>query len=105
MTDDLTGQHRYPGSDPGFFTTVYFHDRAGIASEITDSGLRLQDLLPIEGPLHWAPGIQDRLSDPAQRQLILDKKGCGVPAVIASRQDCAMLAGRPFLVCAGGPLP
>ena len=22
--------------------------------------------------LHWAPGIQARLSDPAQRQLILD---------------------------------
>jgi hypothetical protein len=29
----------------------------------------------------------------------------GVPAVIASRQDCAMLAGGPFLGCAGGPLP
>jgi hypothetical protein len=80
MTDDLkTGQHRNPGSDPGFLTAACFHDRAGIASEITDSGLRLQDLLPIEGPLHWAPGIQDRLSDPAQRQLILDKRaaGCG----------------------------
>ena len=77
MTDDLTGQHRNPGSNPGFFTTVYFHDRAGIASEITDSGLRLQDLLPIEGPLHWAPGIQDRLSDPAQRQLIRDKRAAG----------------------------
>ena len=32
-------------------------------------------------------------------------KGCGVPAVIASRQDCAMFAGGPFLGCAGGPLP
>jgi SAM-dependent methyltransferase len=72
MMDDLrTGQHRNPGSDPGFFTTAYFHDRAGIASEITDSGLRLQDLLPVEGPLHWAPGIQERLSDPEQRRLIL----------------------------------
>jgi hypothetical protein len=40
-------------------------------------GLRLQDLLPIEGPLHWAPGIQDRLSDSAQRQLILDKWAAG----------------------------
>jgi hypothetical protein len=78
MTDDLkTGQHRNPGFDPGFFTTANFHDRAGIVSEITDSGLRLQDLLPIEGPLHWAPGIQDRLSDPAQRQLILDKRAAG----------------------------
>ena len=73
MTEDLkTGQHRNPGSDPGFFTTAYFHDRAGISSEATDSGLHLQAVLPVEGPLHWAPGIQDRLRDPAQRQLILD---------------------------------
>ena len=73
MAEDLkTGQHRNPDADPELFTTAYFHDRAGIASEMTDSGLRLQDLLPIEGPLHWAPGIQDRLSDPGQRQLILD---------------------------------
>lgn len=72
MTDDLnTGQHRNPGSEPGLFTTAYFHDAAGIAGEVTDSGLRLHDLLPVEGPLHWAPGIRDRLSDPAQRQLIL----------------------------------
>jgi hypothetical protein len=28
----------------------------------------------------------------------------GVPAVIASRQDCVMLAGGPFFGCAGGPL-
>jgi SAM-dependent methyltransferase len=73
MTEDLkTGQHRNPRPDPGLFTTAYFHDRAGIASEITDSGLHLQELLPIEGPLHWAPGIQDRLNDPGQRPLILD---------------------------------
>ncbi|MEX1255931.1 MAG: DNA methyltransferase [Dehalococcoidia bacterium] len=26
-------------------------------------------------------------------------------AVVASRQDCAILAGGPFLGCAGGPLP
>jgi SAM-dependent methyltransferase len=72
MTEALkTGQHRNPGSDPELFTTAYFHDRAGIASEITGSGLRLRDLLPIEGLLHWAPGIQDRLTDPAQRQFIL----------------------------------
>ena len=73
MTGDLnTGQHRNPGAEPGLFTTAYFHDAAGIAGEITDSGLRLHDLLPVEGLLHWAPGLQDRLSDPAQRQLILN---------------------------------
>lgn len=73
MTGDLkTGQHRNPGAEPGLFTTAYLHDRAGIAGEVTDSGLHLHDLLPVEGPFQWAPGIQERLSDPAQRQLILD---------------------------------
>ena len=95
MTDDLkTGQHRNPGSDPGFFTTAYFHDRAGITSEITDSGLRLQDLLPIEGPLHWAPGIQDRLSDPAQRQLILD-------TLAAMEHDPAIAGATSHLLAVG----
>jgi hypothetical protein len=27
------------------------------------------------------------------------------PGGYSARRDCAMLAGRPFLVCAGGPLP
>ncbi len=67
-----TGQHRNPGREPEFFTTAYFHDRDGIAGEITDAGLSLRDVVPVEGPLHWAPGIGDRLSDPTQRQLILD---------------------------------
>jgi SAM-dependent methyltransferase len=72
MTEGLrTGQHRNPESDPRLFTTAYFHDAASIASEVTDSRLRLRDVLPVEGPLHWAPGIEDRLSDPDQRQLIL----------------------------------
>lgn len=95
MTEDLkTGQHRNPGSDPGFFTTAYFHDRAGIASEITDSGLSLQDLLPIEGPLHWAPGIQDRLSDPGHRQLILD-------TLAAMEHDPAIAGATAHLLAIG----
>lgn len=95
MTEDLkTGQHRNPGSDPGFFTTAYFHDRAGIASEITDAGLRLQDLLPIEGPLHWAPGIQDRLNDSGQRQLILD-------TLTAMEHDPAIAGATAHLLAIG----
>jgi SAM-dependent methyltransferase len=67
-----TGQHRNPGREPDFFTIAFFHTQDGIAAEITESGLRLQEVLPVEGPLHWAPGIRDRLADPVQRQLILD---------------------------------
>jgi SAM-dependent methyltransferase len=95
MTEDLTtGQHRNPGSDPRFFTTSYFHDQAGIASELTDAGLRLQDVLPVEGPLHWAPGIQDRLSDPGQRQLILD-------TLAAMERDPAVAGATAHLLAVG----
>ena len=95
MTDDLnTGQHRNPGSEPGLFTTAYFHDAAGIASEVTDSGLRLRDLLPVEGPLHWAPGIRDRLSDPAQRQLILS-------TLAAMEHDPAIAGATSHLLAIG----
>ena len=33
------------------------------------------------------------------------ERPAGMPAVIASLQDCGMLAGGPFLGCAGGLLP
>jgi SAM-dependent methyltransferase len=92
MTEDLrTGQHRNPGRQPGWFTTACFHDRDGIASEITDAGLHLDDVLPVEGPLHWAPGISDRLNDPAQRQLILD-------VLAATENDPAMAGATAHLL-------
>lgn len=95
MTEDLkTGQHRNPASDPGLFTTAYFHDTAGIAGEVADAGLRLRDLLPVEGPLGWAPGIRDRLSDPGQRQLILD-------TLAAMEHDPAIAGATSHLLAVG----
>jgi SAM-dependent methyltransferase len=95
MAEDLkTGQHRNPAAEPGFFTTAYFHDQAGITSEITDSGLELTALLPIEGPLNWAPGISDRLADPGQRQLILD-------TLAATEHDPAIAGSTAHLLAVG----
>lgn len=48
-------------------------------------------MLPIEGPLHWAPGIQDRLADPGQRQLILD-------TLAAVEQDLAMTGATSHML-------
>lgn len=95
MAEDLrTGQHRNPGRDPEFFTTAYFHDRDAIAGEIAESGLRLLGLLPVEGPLHWAPGIRDRLTDPRQRQLILD-------SLAAIENDPAMTGATAHILAVG----
>ena len=98
MTEDLrTGQHRNPTGDPEFFTTAYFHDPDGIAAEVTESGLRLQAVLPVEGPLHWAPGIQDRLADPAQRDLILRTLTAmeGDPAIAGATAHLLAIGQRP----------
>jgi SAM-dependent methyltransferase len=95
MTEDLrTGQHRNPGREPERFTTAYFHDRDSIAAEITAAGLHLHGVLPVEGPLHWAPGIHGRLADPAQRQLIL-----GVLA--AMEHDPAIAGATAHLLAIG----
>jgi SAM-dependent methyltransferase len=95
MAEDLrTGQHRNPGREPEFFTTAYFHSRDDIAGEIIDAGLQLRDVLPIEGPLHWAPGVRDRLANPAQRQLILD-------SLAAMEHDPAMAGATAHLLAIG----
>jgi SAM-dependent methyltransferase len=95
MTQGLrTGQHRNPDRHPDYFTTAFFHTRDDIAVEITEAGLRLQGVLPIEGPLHWAPGIRDRLADRAQRQLIID-------ALAAIERDPAMAGATAHLLAIG----
>jgi SAM-dependent methyltransferase len=66
------GSHRNPQRDEDLFTTSYFHTRDDLAAEVAACGLELTAILPVQGPLHWAPGIKDRLADPGQRQLILD---------------------------------
>jgi hypothetical protein len=73
MADTMrTGRHLNPRREQYMFTTAYFHDRDGLAAEVTDAGLSLEAIMPVEGPLAWAPGLEGRLAEPAQRQLILD---------------------------------
>jgi len=72
MREDLTsGLHLNPSKAPERFTTAHFHTRDELAGELTEAGLTVQTVLPVEGMLNWAPGIADRLADPAQRELIL----------------------------------
>jgi SAM-dependent methyltransferase len=79
------GSHHNPRRDPQLFTTSYFHQHDELAAEITDAGLRLEAIVPVEGPLPWAPGLADRLADPGQRQFILD--------VLAVMEDDPAIAG------------
>ncbi|HEU0040861.1 MAG TPA: class I SAM-dependent methyltransferase [Jiangellaceae bacterium] len=95
-----SGQHR-PDADARLFTTAYFHDAAGLATEVEESDLALTAVVPVEGMLHWAPGIADRLADPEQLRLVLD-------VLAATESDPAMLAATSHLLAIahrrdGGP--
>jgi SAM-dependent methyltransferase len=72
MQDLRTGVHRNPDRVPERFTTAYFHQPHELAGEVAEAGLRPGPVLPVEGVLHWAPDIERRLSDPQQRELVLD---------------------------------
>lgn len=73
MTENLrTGVHRNPDRHPDWFTTAYFHHPCDLTAEIAEAGLTPGPVLPVEGVLHWAPGIEHRLAEPAQRRLVLD---------------------------------
>ncbi|MGH3760188.1 hypothetical protein [Actinophytocola sp.] len=54
------------------FTTVYFHRPEELPGEVADAGLHLDDLYAVEGMTHWMPDIEQRLSDPDGRALVLE---------------------------------
>jgi SAM-dependent methyltransferase len=54
------------------FTTVYFHRPDELPGEVSDAGLRLDDLYAVEGMAQWMPDAAARLSDPDGRALLLE---------------------------------
>ena len=65
------GQHRNPTGRPEWFTTAYFHLPEELGREVADSGLRPEALLAVEGPAWMLPDIDQRLADPARREMVL----------------------------------
>ncbi|MFZ0666355.1 MAG: methyltransferase domain-containing protein [Acidimicrobiales bacterium] len=51
--DIATGQHRNPGDHPHWFTTAFFHHPAELRDEIHGAGLKLIDLVGLEGLAGW----------------------------------------------------
>jgi SAM-dependent methyltransferase len=95
MTENLrTGVHRNPDRHPDWFTTAYFHHPTDLAAEIAEAGLEPGPVLPVEGVLHWVPDIEDRLADPARRELVLD-------FLAAIETDAAACATTAHLLAVG----
>lgn len=65
------GQHRNPTDKPEYFTTSFFHRPEELRTEVSEAGLAVIDLLPVEGPGGLAKDFQERWSDPVRRERLL----------------------------------
>lgn len=65
-TDLRTGQHRNPSSNPDWFTTAYLHTPDELTGELQHATLTDIEVLPVEGPMHWAPDLAEQLADPTR---------------------------------------
>jgi ubiquinone/menaquinone biosynthesis C-methylase UbiE len=65
------GQHRNPTGHPQWFTTAYFHHPDELEEELRTSGLRIREVLGVEGLAGWLGHLAGRWTDPAAREVIL----------------------------------
>ena len=67
------GVHSNVDPEKTFFTSAYFHHPAEVAGEVTDSGLVVERVVAVEGPL-WQSGsrLDEILADPDRTALMLD---------------------------------
>lgn len=65
------GIHRNPDAVEGWFTTAYFHLPEELGPELADAALRVEAVLPVEGPAWLLPDLQARLDDPDRREQLL----------------------------------
>jgi SAM-dependent methyltransferase len=69
--DLIDGQHRNPTGNPAYFTSAFFHHPDDIKSEIVESGLTLEQLLPVEGVGGLIPHIEEYWADQNRRANLL----------------------------------
>ena len=62
--DLSSGQHRNPARVPAYFTTAYFHHPEELRQELRTAGLEDVRVIASEGPLWWAPGIEQAWRSP-----------------------------------------
>jgi len=69
--DVASGQHRNPTAESGWFTTAYFHHPDELVEEAAGAGLRVIELVGVEGMAGWVPDLDKRWEDPDDRETIL----------------------------------
>ena len=72
LTDLETGQHRGHPESGQYFTTAFLHLPEELEAEVHDVGFCSQGLYAVQGPAAMTIDLEDRLSDPDKRKLLLD---------------------------------
>ena len=67
----FTGEHPNPARDPGWFSTAYFQHPDELAEEVAGAGLRVVELVGVEGLAAWVPELAQRWDDPEGKETIL----------------------------------
>jgi SAM-dependent methyltransferase len=69
--DLVDGQHRNPTSRPEWFTTAFFHHPDELKAEVAAAGLRLEEMVGLEGPAWLLRSLDARWADPQRRERLL----------------------------------
>ena len=67
----FTGEHRNPARDPGWFSTAYFQHPDELAEEVAGAGLRVIELVGVEGLAAWVPELAQRWENTEGKETIL----------------------------------
>jgi hypothetical protein len=67
-----TGVWRNENRVDGLFTTAYFHRPDELAGELIEAGFAIPEILAVEGPWGWIPGLVEKREDERYRGLLLE---------------------------------
>ena len=70
--DLADGRHLPSAGSPEYFTTAFFHRPEELEAEVSEAGFRQRDFLSVQGPGEYTTDLNDRMSDPARREQLLD---------------------------------
>ncbi len=68
----VSGQHRNPAQNPGYFTTAYFHTPEEIPTEIEDAGFTWKTSLAVESVAWMDTDFSSKWDNPVLRERILE---------------------------------
>lgn len=94
--DLADGQHRNPTSEPGYFTTAYFHRPEELAAELADAGLTHRETLAVEGPAWLLGTFTEHWADPARRERLMDalRRIEGEPSLLGASAHLLVVGRR-----------